>query len=61
MSPAVWSRIANVLQLARAERAYMFELAEYADPQHPRDAPGGAAAPILQSCMDVAGRPQDDG
>lgn len=57
VSPAVWSRIANVLQLARAERAYLFELAECADPQHPRDEPGGAAAPMLQACVDAIDAP----
>ena len=42
VSPSVWSRIAGVLQLARAERAYLFELADCADPQPPRDDAGGA-------------------
>ena len=34
VSPSVWSRIAGVA--ARAERAYLFELADCADPQPPR-------------------------
>ncbi|AMD45547.1 helix-turn-helix transcriptional regulator [Bordetella holmesii] len=57
VSPAVWSRIANVLQLARAERAYLFELAECADPQHPRDEPAGAAGLLLQGCVDAVMAP----
>ncbi|MFU1912372.1 helix-turn-helix transcriptional regulator [Bordetella avium] len=57
VSPAVWSRIANVLQLARAERAYLFELAECADPQHPRDEPAGTAGGLLQSCVDEVAAP----
>lgn len=36
-SPAVWSRLATVLQLVRAERQYLFELAECADPEHGRE------------------------
>lgn len=34
VSPAVWSRLATVLSLSRAERHYLFELAEVADPLH---------------------------
>ena len=34
VSPAVWARLANVLHLTRAERHYLFELAECADPEH---------------------------
>ncbi len=37
VSPAVWARLADVLGLARAERHYLFELAECADPEHGRD------------------------
>jgi len=50
VSPAVWARIAGVLQLARAERAYLFELAECADPQHARDA-GHEAPGFLPECV----------
>ncbi|MFJ1299793.1 helix-turn-helix transcriptional regulator [Pseudomonadota bacterium AL_CKDN230030165-1A_HGKHYDSX7] len=57
VSPAVWSRIANVLQLGRAERAYLFELAESADPQHPRDEAGGPAGLPLQVCVDAIEAP----
>jgi transcriptional regulator with XRE-family HTH domain len=56
VSPAVWARIARVLQLARAERAYLFELAECADPQQPRDVAGGAAEP-LQACVQAVAEP----
>jgi len=34
VSPDVWSRLATVLSLSRAERQYLFELAETADPRH---------------------------
>lgn len=34
VSPAVFSRLAQVLSLSRAERHYLFELAEVADPLH---------------------------
>ena len=66
VSASVWSRIAGVLQLARAERAYLFELADCADPQHSRDdAPGatgllaeavaaiGAPAYVLDRCWNL--------
>lgn len=56
VSPAVWARIAGVLQLARAERAYMFELAECADPQHPRDE-GGEAPGLLRECVQAITAP----
>lgn len=56
VSPAVWARIASVLQLARAERAYLFELAECADPQHPRDEPSGVSG-ILAACVDAIDAP----
>jgi len=56
VSPAVWARIASVLHLARAERAYLFELAECADPQQPRDEAGGTPG-LLRECMDAIGAP----
>lgn len=34
VSPGVWARLANILHLTRAERHYLFELAECADPEH---------------------------
>ncbi|WP_454007088.1 helix-turn-helix transcriptional regulator [Alcaligenes sp. Marseille-Q7550] len=34
VSPAVCARLASVLKLARAERHYLFELADCADPEH---------------------------
>lgn len=37
VSPAVWARLADVLGLARAERHYLFELAECADPDQARE------------------------
>ncbi|WP_343738744.1 helix-turn-helix transcriptional regulator [Achromobacter sp.] len=56
VSPSVWSRIAGVLQLARAERAYLFDLADCADPQHARDDAGGAPGP-LQECVNAINAP----
>ena len=56
VSPAVWARIASVLHLGRAERAYLFELAECADPQHPREAAEGAAGQ-LRACVDAIRAP----
>jgi transcriptional regulator with XRE-family HTH domain len=56
VSPAVWARIAGVLQLARAERAYLFELAECADPSHPRDDPMGVPG-LLSACVDAIDAP----
>jgi len=50
VSPAVWARLANVLHLTRAERHYLFELAECADPEHG----GELAEPLpegLQDCV----------
>jgi transcriptional regulator with XRE-family HTH domain len=37
VSASVWARLAAVLHLTRAERHYLFELAECADPEHGRD------------------------
>lgn len=50
VSPAVLSRLASVLRLRRAERHYLFELAECADPEHDR---GGVDAlpPVLADCV----------
>ncbi|MGY6268800.1 helix-turn-helix transcriptional regulator [Achromobacter denitrificans] len=56
VSPSVWSRIAGVLQLARAERAYLFDLADCADPQHARDDDAGAPG-LLQECVNAINAP----
>jgi transcriptional regulator with XRE-family HTH domain len=56
VSPAVWARVASVLQLVRAERAYLFELAECADPAHPREDPAGSDA-VLEACVQAIGAP----
>src|SRR5690606_29872778 len=71
VSPCVWARLATVLQLNRAERHYLFELAECADPEHGRDAvdplPGDLAscvdsitvpADVLDTCWNVLARNQ---
>lgn len=69
VSAAVWARLASVLRLARAERHYMFELAECADPEHARQAPDPlpddlatcvhsitAPAYVLDRCWNVLAR-----
>src|SRR5690606_12108360 len=56
VSPSVWTRLASVLGLGRAERQYLFELAECADPEH-----GGAhVSPLpsgLSDCVDAITAP----
>ncbi len=69
VSPGVWARLASVLNLARAERHYLFELAECTDPEHGRGhahpLPAGLAdcvhsitapAYILDRCWNVLAR-----
>ncbi|HEU0229482.1 MAG TPA: helix-turn-helix transcriptional regulator [Burkholderiaceae bacterium] len=69
VSPGVWTRLAAVLRLARAERHYLFDLAECADPEHggmnPEPLPGdlagcvhsiAAPAYILDRCWNVLAR-----
>ena len=51
VSAAVWSRLAGVLQMNRAERHYLFELAEAADPEHGRETPEQLPEG-LQLCVD---------
>jgi len=50
VSPGVWARLANVLRLARAERHYLFEMAECADPEHGSEGEG-ALPPGLADCV----------
>ena len=69
VSASVWGRLATILHLSRAERHYLFELAECADPEHGREhdealPPGLAAcvhsitapAYILDRCWNVLAR-----
>ena len=69
VSPSVWARLASVLDLARAERHYLFELAACTDPEHGREharpLPAGLAdcvhsitapAYILDRCWNVLAR-----
>ncbi|HEY9281086.1 MAG TPA: helix-turn-helix domain-containing protein, partial [Eoetvoesiella sp.] len=69
VSASVWARLSNVLHLTRAERHYLFELAESADPEHSHDPvdqlPEGLAACvhaiavpayILDRCWNVLAR-----
>lgn len=50
VSPAVLARLAGVLRLQRAERHYLFELAECTDPEHGRS-DGDALPPVLADCV----------
>ena len=50
VSPAVLARLASVLRLQRAERHYLFELAESADPEHDRGS-ADALPPVLADCV----------
>lgn len=50
VSPAVLAKLASVLRLQRAERHYLFELAECADPEHDRGG-GDALPPVLADCV----------
>ena len=69
VSASVWARLAGVLRLARAERHYLFAMAECADPEHAHyqlnDLPRGLAdcvhsitapAYILDRCWNVLAR-----
>ncbi|MFC3337580.1 helix-turn-helix transcriptional regulator [Paracandidimonas soli] len=48
VSPAVWARLADILRLSRAERHYLFDLAETADP----DAMRVAVDPLPEGLAD---------
>ncbi len=50
VSAAVLARLADALSLSRAERHYLFELAESVDPQHGLDA-AGVLPPVLADCV----------
>ena len=50
VSPTVLARLATVLRLQRAERHYLFELAEIADPEHGRVS-ADALPPVLADCV----------
>src|SRR5690606_8154692 len=50
VSPAVLARLASVLRLQRAERHYLFDLAEVTDPEHGRDT-ADALPPVLADCV----------
>lgn len=50
VSPAVLARLASVLRLQRAERHYLFDLAECADPEQGRGH-GDALPPVLADCV----------
>lgn len=51
VSAHVWARLADVLHMTRAERHYLFELAECADPDHGKEAPEELPEG-LQACVD---------
>lgn len=48
VSAAVWARLATVLRLSRAERHYLFDLAECADPDYGH----GAVLPLPDGLLD---------
>lgn len=50
VSPAVLARLASVLRLQRAERHYLFELADCTDPQHGSEA-DDSLPPVLADCV----------
>lgn len=50
VSPTVLARLATVLRLRRAERHYLFDLAECADPEHGRG-DADALPPVLADCV----------
>jgi transcriptional regulator with XRE-family HTH domain len=56
VSATVWARLATVLQMTRAERAYLFELADVSDPDHD-SAVVLAPTASLQACVDSINAP----
>ena len=50
VSPAVLARLASVLRLQRAERHYLFELAEHTDPEHGSEG-ADVLPPMLADCV----------
>ena len=50
VSPAVLAGLANVLRLQRAERHYLFELADCTDPEHGAG-DDGSLPPVLADCV----------
>lgn len=56
VSPAVWARLAEALHLSRAERHYLFELAEVADPDGQR-MPADPLPQGLAQCVDAIATP----
>ncbi len=53
-SPSALSRLARALELSRAERAYLFELAGRHDPDGPAEAGEGAPASLLAAVHAIA-------
>lgn len=56
VSPAALARLAGVLRLGRAERAYLFELAGKRDPD-PGDDPAEAVPPAVLASVEAIGAP----
>jgi transcriptional regulator with XRE-family HTH domain len=56
VSPLALARLAGVLRLGRAERAYLFELAGKRDPE-PGDDPTEAVPPAILACVEAIGAP----
>src|SRR5262249_20682563 len=56
VSPSALARLAGVLQLDRAERAYLFELAGKRDPDH-RDSDDDKIFPAALACVNAIAAP----
>ena len=56
VSPTALARLAGVLRLGRAERAYLFELAGKRDPD-PGDDPAEAVPPAVLACVEAIAAP----
>jgi transcriptional regulator with XRE-family HTH domain len=56
VSPGALSRLARVLQLGRAERAYLFDLAGKRDPDQGHDEPD-VMSPVVAACVDAIDAP----
>ena len=54
VSPAALARLAAALQLGRAERAYLFELAGKCDPELGRNEPQGVSSAVLACVQAIA-------
>lgn len=56
-SGAALGRVAEVLRLAPAERAYLFQVARRVDPNGPLNSPGEPASQAIESCVNSISYP----